>query len=75
MEHRDNSDCRSSVVITHFEDLIAERMRAEHHALAERWFERLLTLIPVDARDWDAHMPTDAPPVAKTLLARLRSGT
>jgi len=51
MEHRDNSDCRSSVVITHFEDLIAERMRAEHHALAGRWFERLLTLIPVDARE------------------------
>jgi hypothetical protein len=34
-----------------------------------------VTLIPVDARDWDAHVPTDAPPVAKTLLARLRSGT
>ena len=34
-----------------------------------------VTLIPIDARDWDAHVPTDAPPVAKTLLARLRSGT
>ena len=34
-----------------------------------------LTLIPVDARDWDAHMPLDAPAVAKTLLARLKSGT
>jgi curved DNA-binding protein CbpA len=34
-----------------------------------------VTLIPVDARDWNAHMPTDAPTVAKTLLARLRSGT
>jgi curved DNA-binding protein CbpA len=34
-----------------------------------------VTLIPVDARDWDAHMPTDAPDIAKTLLARLRSGT
>ena len=33
-----------------------------------------LTLIPVDARDWDAHMPVDAPGIAKTLLARLRSG-
>ena len=29
-------------------------------------------LIPVDARDWDAHMPTDAPPIAKDLLAHLR---
>jgi hypothetical protein len=34
-----------------------------------------VTLIPVDARDWDAHMPTDAPDIAKTLLARLREGT
>jgi curved DNA-binding protein CbpA len=34
-----------------------------------------LVLIPVDARDWDARMPLDAPPVAKTLLAKLKSGT
>ena len=34
-----------------------------------------VTLIPVDARDWTAHVPTDAPDVAKTLLARLRAGT
>lgn len=33
-----------------------------------------LTLIPVDARVWDAHMPLDAPAIAKTLLARLRTG-
>ncbi|MBI3490718.1 MAG: hypothetical protein HY047_02830 [Acidobacteria bacterium] len=33
-----------------------------------------LTLIPVDARDWDARMPLDAPGIAKTLLARLKSG-
>jgi signal transduction histidine kinase len=38
-------------VITDFGDLVAERMRAEHRALAGRWFERLLTLIPVDARE------------------------
>lgn len=34
-----------------------------------------VTLIPVDASMWDAHLPTDAPAVAKDLLARLRSGT
>ena len=34
-----------------------------------------LTLIPVDARVWDAHIPLDAPAIAKTLLARLKSGT
>lgn len=34
-----------------------------------------IVLIPVDARNWDAHMPTDAPAVAKTLLERLRSGS
>jgi signal transduction histidine kinase len=36
---------------TDFGDLIADRMRAEHRALAARWFERLLDLLPVDARD------------------------
>ena len=34
-----------------------------------------LTLIPVDARIWHAHMPLDAPAIAKTLIARLKSGT
>jgi len=34
-----------------------------------------VTLIPVDARDWAAHVPTDAPDVAKSLLAKLKSGT
>jgi curved DNA-binding protein CbpA len=34
-----------------------------------------VTLIPIDARDWTAHVPTDAPDIAKTLLARLKSGT
>jgi len=34
-----------------------------------------VTLIPVDARDWAAHIPTDAPDVAKNLLTKLKSGT
>jgi curved DNA-binding protein CbpA len=34
-----------------------------------------LTLIPVDAQVWHAHMPLDAPPIAKTLLTRLKSGS
>jgi curved DNA-binding protein CbpA len=34
-----------------------------------------VTLIPVDARVWDARMPLDAPAIAKTLLARLKSGS
>ncbi len=34
-----------------------------------------VTLIPVDARDWDAKMPTDAPAIAKTVLTRLRTGS
>jgi curved DNA-binding protein CbpA len=33
---------------------------------------RRITLIPIDARNWDAHVPTDAPTVAKNLLAKLR---
>ena len=39
------------MIIADFGDLIAERMRAEHHTLAQRWFERLVDLLPVDARD------------------------
>src|SRR5262245_51658142 len=34
-----------------FSDLIAERMGEEHCALATRWFDRLLDLLPVEARD------------------------
>jgi hypothetical protein len=33
-----------------------------------------VVLSPMDARNWDAHVPTDAPAIAKTLLTRLRSG-
>ena len=34
-----------------------------------------VTLIPVDAGNWKAHVPLDVPPVAKNLLARLQGGT
>ena len=34
-----------------------------------------VTLIPVDARDWSAHVPNDAPDLVKTLLARVKGGT
>ena len=39
------------MITTDFGDLIAERIRAEHRALATRWFDRLLDLLPVGARD------------------------
>jgi signal transduction histidine kinase len=39
------------MILTEFGDLIAERMCAEHQVLAARWFERLVDLLPVDARD------------------------
>lgn len=39
------------MIATEFDDIIAERIRVEHQALAARWFERLLDLLPVDARD------------------------
>lgn len=32
-----------------------------------------LTLVPVNTRSWNAHVPTDAPPVVKSLLERLKS--
>src|SRR5215831_7406005 len=39
------------VTSTDFGDLIADRMLAEHEALAARWFERLVDLLPVDGRN------------------------
>jgi curved DNA-binding protein CbpA len=33
-----------------------------------------LTIIPIDVRTWDAHIPLDAPGVCKDLLTRLKSG-
>jgi hypothetical protein len=33
-----------------------------------------LVLVPVNTRTWAAHVPADAPPVVKSLLARLKSG-
>jgi len=39
------------MITTEFDELIAERMRVEHRTLATRWFERLLVILPVDARD------------------------
>jgi signal transduction histidine kinase len=39
------------MIITDFGDLIAARMRSEHRVIASRWFERLLDLLPVEARD------------------------
>ena len=45
---------------------------AQQRRLAQRGAR--VTLIPVDARDWHAHIPTDAPPAAKELLDRLRKG-
>jgi curved DNA-binding protein CbpA len=33
-----------------------------------------VTLIPIDVRTWDAHMPVDAPAVCKDLLTRLKAG-
>src|SRR3954471_13185547 len=40
-----------SMIVTDFGDLIAARMRSEHRVIATRWFERLLDLLPVEARD------------------------
>jgi signal transduction histidine kinase len=39
------------MILTDFGDLIAARMRSEHRVIASRWFERLLDLMPVDARE------------------------
>jgi signal transduction histidine kinase len=39
------------MITTEFACAIADRMRAAHEALAARWFERLVTLVPVDAQE------------------------
>jgi signal transduction histidine kinase len=39
------------MIITDFGDVLAARMRSEHRILATRWFERLLELLPVSARE------------------------
>jgi hypothetical protein len=30
-------------------------------------------MVSVNTRDWSAHVPTNAPPAVKSLLARLRA--
>jgi len=47
-------------------DAIAEQRRK--HRTAK------LTIIPIDVRSWDAHVPVDVPGVCKDLLTRLKSG-
>src|SRR5579871_268682 len=39
------------MITARFSDVISCRMRAEHQTIAARWFERLLDLLPVDARN------------------------
>src|SRR5262245_16439123 len=39
------------MITTDFGEVIAERIRVEHRTLAARWFERLLDLLPVGARE------------------------
>ena len=47
-------------------DAIAEQRR--RHRTAN------LTIIPVDVRTWDAHVPVDAPAICKALLTGLKNG-
>ena len=34
----------------------------------------MLTMVPVNTASWSAHVPNDAPPVARALLSRLQAG-
>jgi curved DNA-binding protein CbpA len=54
--------------------LAAPRELATAIAAQRRKAPAKVTVIPIDARNWDAHVPTDAPAIAKDLLARLKSG-
>lgn len=48
-------------------EAIAEQRRKDRAAK--------VTIIPVDVRTWDAHIPVDTPAVCKDLLMRLKSGS
>jgi hypothetical protein len=50
-----------------------EQAIGEHRRRSTR--RAKVTLIPIDATDWTAHVPIDAPPLAKTLLAKLQGGS
>jgi len=47
-------------------DAIAEQRRRHRQAR--------ITVIPIDAKNWDAHVPIDPPSAARTLLTNLRAG-
>jgi DnaJ-like protein len=47
-------------------DAISEQRRRDRTAK--------LTIIPIDVRTWDAHIPVDTPGVCKDLLVRLKAG-
>jgi hypothetical protein len=32
-----------------------------------------LLMVPINTRTWNGHVPTDAPPLVKSLLTRLKS--
>jgi hypothetical protein len=49
-------------------DAIAKQRKQQKPGVAK------VIIIPVDARNWDAHIPTDAPALVRTLLDRLRGG-
>jgi len=53
----------------------AAELAAEIADLRRKSRAAKLTLIPVDARVWHAHMPLDAPAIAKALIARLKAGS
>jgi len=55
-------------------DIAEGKALGDTTTLADPGVVARLTLIPVDARVWDAHMPLDAPPIAKSLLTKLKRG-
>jgi curved DNA-binding protein CbpA len=56
--------------------LMTSRRKLEDAIVAQRRkvARGRMILVPIDSRDWGAHIPTDAPPLVRNLLARLRGG-
>jgi signal transduction histidine kinase len=64
------------MITTDFADLISTRMREENQNLAARWFERLVDLLPVDARKVfpSSTLLDHVPALILEIAASLRTG-
>lgn len=73
---RANAAAKDGVCVMLFGSLVAPAGELASAIADQRRKNRSakVTLIPVDVRTWEAHIPVDAPGVCRELLTRLKSG-